>query len=76
VIIDVTASGVAPEALVEASSRRDFMIRQGGYHTERFAHRFVKVSTTVPAQWVREFCDRLPELVETARGINAVDAKY
>jgi len=76
VIIDVTASGVAPEALVEASSRRDFMIRQGGYHTERFAHRFVKVSTTVPAQWMREFCELLPELVATARGINAVDAKY
>ncbi len=76
VIIDVTEAGVAPEALVEAYQRHDILIRQGGYHTERFASRFVKVSTTVPQAWMREFCERLPELVETARGINAVTAKY
>ncbi len=28
------------------------MIRQGTYHTERFGDRFIKVSTTVPAEWV------------------------
>ncbi|MFT5174228.1 MAG: histidinol-phosphate aminotransferase, partial [Gammaproteobacteria bacterium] len=50
--------------------------RQGGYHTERFASRFVKVSTTVPAQWMQEFCDLLPEMVAAARGINDVGAQF
>ena len=76
VIVDVTASGVAPEALVEACQRRDIMIRQGAYHTERFASRFVKVSTTVPEAWMRELCELLPEVLETARGINAVGAQF
>ena len=76
VVIDVTESGVAPEALVEAFQRRHIMIRQGSYHTERFADRFVKVSTTVPTVWIREFCDALPDALEIARGINAVDAQF
>ena len=76
VIIDVTVSGVAPEALVAAYQRRNIMIRQGGYHTERFAKHFVKVSTTVPVQWMDEFCRQLGETIEEARGINNVDAQF
>jgi hypothetical protein len=44
------------------------MIRQGTYHTARFGHRFVKVSTSVPEQWAREFCELLPQVTEEVRG--------
>jgi aspartate/methionine/tyrosine aminotransferase len=76
VIIDVTDAGIAPEALVEAYQRRNIMIRQGGYHTERFARHFVKVSTTVPAQWMEAFCDQLKGAVEDAHGINDVGVQF
>jgi histidinol-phosphate/aromatic aminotransferase/cobyric acid decarboxylase-like protein len=76
VIIDVSESGITPEALVEAYQRRNIMIRQGGYHTERFASYFVKVSTTVPSAWMQEFCDQLKDAVEDARGINDVGAQF
>jgi len=67
-VVDVSASGVAPEALCEAYLRRGIMIRQAGYHTERYASRFVKISTTVPEEWVEAFCTLLPALVEEAAG--------
>jgi aspartate/methionine/tyrosine aminotransferase len=76
VIIDVTEADVAPEALVEACQRRNIMIRQGGYHTERFASHFVKVSTTVPSHWMDAFCSQLGEMVDVARGINDVGAQF
>jgi aspartate/methionine/tyrosine aminotransferase len=76
VIIDVTDSGVAPDALVDAYQRNNIMIRQGGYHTDRFASRFVKVSTTAPTQWMQEFCDLLPQMMVEARGINDVGAQF
>lgn len=65
--IDVSGTGVSPDALVAAYQGEGILIRQGGYHTRRFADCFVKVSTTVPAQWVAEFCERLPAMVEQAR---------
>ncbi|MGI9335431.1 MAG: pyridoxal phosphate-dependent aminotransferase [Gammaproteobacteria bacterium] len=75
-IVDVSAAGIAPEALVEAYRKHDIMIRQAAYHGDRFADRFVKVSTTVPPSWVQEFCGLLPEMVDTARGLNAVGAQF
>lgn len=75
-IIDVSAAGIAPEALVEAYQRHDIMIRQAAYHGDRYADRFVKVSTTVPSSWVREFCDLLPDAVASARGLNAVADQF
>jgi len=34
--------------------------------------RFVKVSTTVPAEWVDAFCRELPDAIVAARGLNDV----
>ncbi len=68
-VIECIAAGVTPEALCEAYCARGIMIRQGTYHTPRFGHRFVKVSTTVPEGWADAFCDELPAMVERARGI-------
>lgn len=74
--IDTTASGIRPEALVEAYRLRSVMIRQGTYHTRRFGDRFIKVSTTVPEDWGRRFVDLLPEAMEAARGLNDVAAQF
>ncbi|SLN75470.1 pyridoxal phosphate-dependent aminotransferase [Oceanibacterium hippocampi] len=69
-VVECAELGIAPEALVAAYQERGIMIRQGRYHTPRFGDRFIKVSTSVPASWVEEFCGLLPEMIETARGMN------
>lgn len=75
-VIETLAAGVRPEALVAAAKRHGIMIRQGTYHTERFGDRFIKVSTTVPPEWVDTLCAKLPELVATAKTLNDVDAQF
>jgi hypothetical protein len=52
------------------------MIRQGAYHTARFGHRFVKVSTSVPGEWAERLAERLPALVETARSLNDLPPQF
>lgn len=70
VVIETAGSGVSPEALVAEYQAHNIMIRQGAYHTPTFGDRFVKVSVSVPEEWVREFVDLLPTLLERARGRN------
>ena len=70
VVVETQKAGVAPEALVAEYQKHNIMIRQGAYHTPNFGDRFVKVSTSVPAEWVEEFVALLPDLVERARGNN------
>jgi len=70
VVIETEGAGVAPGALVAEYQKHDIMIRQGSYHTPTFGDRFVKVSTSVPEEWVEQFVDLLPELVDRARGNN------
>jgi len=61
---------VKPEALVDAFGAIGIMIRQGSYHTPRFGERFVKVSISVPVEWVSAFCEALPSAVESARKVS------
>jgi aspartate aminotransferase len=68
-VVECIEAGIKPEALCDAYRAEGIMIRQGTYHTPRFGHRFVKVSTTVPEAWADAFCERLPAMVEKARGI-------
>jgi histidinol-phosphate/aromatic aminotransferase/cobyric acid decarboxylase-like protein len=75
-VVETTAAGIRPEALVEAAQREAIMIRQGTYHTARFGDRFVKISTSVPGDWAARLADRLPALVETARSLNDVPAQF
>jgi histidinol-phosphate aminotransferase len=63
---------VRPEALAAVLSQRGIMIRQGSYHTPRFGSRFVKVSTTVPTEWIDAFCRELPGAIQAAGGLNEV----
>lgn len=74
--IVIETGGLRPEALVEAANREGIMIRQGAYHTARFGHRFVKVSTSVPRDWAQKLADRLPALVETARSLNDLPPQF
>lgn len=66
VSIDVTGAGIEPAALCDVYLDAEILIRHAGYHSERFADRFVKVSTTVPEPWIEEFCALLPEMVDAA----------
>jgi histidinol-phosphate/aromatic aminotransferase/cobyric acid decarboxylase-like protein len=75
-VVECIDAGVAPEALCDAYRAENIMIRQGTYHTPTFGHRFVKVSTTVPEEWVDAFCERLPDMVAKARGVAPVGALY
>jgi aspartate/methionine/tyrosine aminotransferase len=72
VIIECAELGLRPEALAAVYAQRGIMIRQGSYHTPRFGSRFVKVSTTVPSEWVEAFCRQLPDAIAAARGLNDV----
>ena len=74
--IGTTATGITPEAIVEAFRLDGVMIRQGKYHTARFGDSFIKVSTTVPEAWSRRFCDLLPEMLVRARSLTNVPALF
>lgn len=69
-VVETVEAGVRPEALCAVMARHGIMIRQGSYHTKTFGDRFIKISVTVPTEWVEDFCRLLPEAVEEARGIN------
>lgn len=75
-VVETDAAHIRPEALVEAARREGIMIRQGSYHTARFGHRFVKISTSVPGEWAERLADRLPALVETARTLNDLTPQF
>ncbi|WP_269499053.1 pyridoxal phosphate-dependent aminotransferase [Castellaniella sp. S9] len=70
-IIETEDAGITPEALVSAYRKQNIMIRQGAYHTRQFGHRFVKVSLTVPEEWVDQFCDSLPQMMDEAMAGNS-----
>jgi aspartate/methionine/tyrosine aminotransferase len=76
IVVECIEAGVTPEALVTALGEHGIMIRQGAYHTPRFGHRFVKISTTVPAAWAQALCDVLPQAVERARALPASTALF
>ena len=76
IVVECSGAGVTPEALVTALGEHDIMVRQGTYHTPRFGHRFVKISTTVPKAWAQALCDVLPQAVERARSLPATAALF
>jgi len=75
-VLETIGAGIRPEALVECFRRRNIMIRQGTYHTQRFGDRFVKISTTVPTEWVEKLCALLPAMVEEARTLNTIPSQF
>lgn len=69
-IVECEQAGVRPEAVCAVLAKAGIMVRQGSYHTKTFGDRFIKVSVSVPEDWVEELCDQLPGAVEEARKIN------
>ncbi len=68
-VIECEATGLKPEAIVAALSADGIQVRQGAYHTPRFGHRFIKVSTTVPRAWADTLAAKLPAAIERARSL-------
>lgn len=69
-VVECAEAGVRPEAICAVMARHDILVRHGRYHTQAFGDRFIKVSVSVPPEWVEEFCALLPQAVEEARGLN------
>lgn len=69
-VIECKEAGIRPEALCAVMARHNILVRQGRYHTQAFGDRFIKVSVSVPQEWVEEFCRLLPDAIVEARGIN------
>jgi aspartate/methionine/tyrosine aminotransferase len=64
--VDIDGSGWTPDGLCAAMLDRDVFIRPGTYQSPLFGTRFVKVSTSVPAQWAQRFAVAWSELAERA----------
>ncbi|MBI1776342.1 MAG: pyridoxal phosphate-dependent aminotransferase [Proteobacteria bacterium] len=75
-VLETVGANIRPEALVECYRREGIMIRHGGYHTERFGDRFVKVSTSVPRAWADRFCALLPDMIVKARSLNELPPQF
>jgi aspartate/methionine/tyrosine aminotransferase len=69
-IVECEQAGVRPEAICVAMAKAGILVRQGSYHTKTFGDRFIKVSVSVPLQWVEQFCEAFPGAVEEARKTN------
>jgi aspartate/methionine/tyrosine aminotransferase len=75
-VVECANAGVRPETVCAVLARSNIMVRHGAYHTKTFGDRFIKISTTVPEEWMEELCERLPKAVEDARGMNEAGQLY
>jgi aspartate/methionine/tyrosine aminotransferase len=65
--IDVSGAGLDAEDVVREMLDAGIVIRSGGYTSERFGNRFVRVTTTVPEAHINRFCAVFPGAVERVR---------
>ena len=65
--IDVAGAGLEAEDVVRATLARGIIIRSGGYTSEQFGNRFIRVTTTVPKAHIDRFCTVFPQAIEAAR---------
>ena len=72
IILEVNDPMLTPESLSYVFSNKGILIRQGSYHTKTFGHKFIKVSLTVPEDWVTEFIELLPDSIIEAKKIKNV----
>ena len=74
--IDTCKAGFAPDNLCAFYLEHDILIRHGGYHSTRCGDRFIKVSTTVPSEWINAFCSQIEDAIEWSRSATAVQTLY
>lgn len=65
--VDVTEAGLDAEDVVRSVLERGIVIRSGGYTSEAFGNRFVRVTATVPEAHVERFCAVFPGAIEALR---------
>jgi aspartate/methionine/tyrosine aminotransferase len=70
VIVEINSGSFSPESLTRSFLEKNIMIRQGKYHSEKFGHKFVKISLSVPTEWAKSFSDYLPDRVNAAKNFN------
>lgn len=73
VIVEINSPEISPESLTKSFLEKNIMIRQGSYHSEKFGHKFVKISLTVPTDWAESFAHFLPDRIISAKNINNVN---
>ncbi|MGH7715285.1 MAG: pyridoxal phosphate-dependent aminotransferase [Vulcanimicrobiaceae bacterium] len=65
--IDVTGLGCTSEDLVESLLRENIVVRSGNYTSERFGDAFIRVTSSVPAEYTERFAAVLPAAAERVR---------
>jgi aspartate/methionine/tyrosine aminotransferase len=60
--VDVSGHGWSADQICAELLERDVFIRSGTYQSPAFGERFVKVSTSVPAEWAERFAAAWAEL--------------
>jgi len=63
--VDVSQTGMHSEAVCDALLAEGIFIRPGTYQSPRFGERFVKISTSVPTEWVDRFAEAWTALAQT-----------
>ena len=67
VIIEIDDEEITPEAISSCYAEHKILIRQGSYHTKEFGNKFVKVSLSVPKEWVDEFINLFPSIISKSK---------
>jgi histidinol-phosphate/aromatic aminotransferase/cobyric acid decarboxylase-like protein len=66
--VDCQESGCSANTIADELLKSGFFIRTSDYHSETLKDLFLKISTTVPENWVERFCDEFPRVFEKCAG--------
>jgi aspartate/methionine/tyrosine aminotransferase len=69
IAVDVTGTGVDSEQVVRGILDAGFVIRSGRYTSPRFGEKFVRITTSIPANEVDQFCAALPRSIAKLRQV-------
>lgn len=67
--IDTVETGSKAERIVRMALDCGFIIRSGAYTSDKLGDRFIRITTTVPSEYVERFCEVFPAHV--ARALSA-----
>ena len=62
--VDCQESGCSANDIADELLTSGFFIRTSDYHSETLKDLFLKISTTVPEDWVGSFCSEFPKVFE------------
>ena len=67
VIIEIDDEEITPEAISICYAEHKILVRQGSYHTKKLGNKFVKVSLSVPKEWVYTFIKLFPSIIAKSK---------